>query len=714
MQAVYQWFPGFGTKPPALLPHEHNEMACSKQRPSLNLAAPYLMKRARSATLMSSSANSTQSSPSKRRKIESEPCPEEPAVPAAQEQPVASDSSPRAPFASGANVKPGGSELAHSVGPSVSNSVSDGSYRFNDPLLASDNRMDTHKRQRVQDKLRSQFDLEILLKHDELRLVEQELAKVHIALEQLRRCRQIPFPGDLYSPVTLEQTLDGTGPAVMSINGIPQPAHFTPYGVAEGPYSRHYSKWLLPHPNFDSEPSHLPRQLPVGLSSTPSVLRSGNDTSAPHRRQRNSTGGMIQASAVDQQPPPKEKAPHGPQVLRRPDGQLVKLKCKDCGKEDVSSVQGFLNHCRIAHQNDMKSHAEAANTCGVPVEAASELVHVPAPSEPINTSSSTQRAHAQIHPLITSLSLVSTTPYLETDATAPRPSEDPQRQTLPINPSSANPAIPMNLLDSSVPLISDAHLPAHDQGDSTFIPSTIAPSLSALAQRSGIGRSIDLQQLFTSAKEKIDLDRVEPLYPDSDGEDEPKLPSGAFKKSQQHADDVASSVSAPKARALASGVRMPTKPPSIEVPSQSRHSCALSNSQSSVDAGWPSSSPQAPPHTNTLSPYAIVSHGDIHMADLSPRTNPPGLVTDHEDDEEDMEDEVKSVIEHPSANQTNVRIYGDHGDLEMASVGNDSKDVVAQWDPVRSNEHSGQSVSISPIRKKRRGRPKKGKANMRK
>ena len=39
---------------------------------------------------------------------------------------------------------------------------------------------------RVRDAIESQFSLEILLKHDELRLINQELAKCQAALEQLR------------------------------------------------------------------------------------------------------------------------------------------------------------------------------------------------------------------------------------------------------------------------------------------------------------------------------------------------------------------------------------------------------------------------------------------------------------------------------------------------------------------------------------------------
>lgn len=56
-------------------------------------------------------------------------------------------------------------------------------------------------------------------------------------------------------------------------------------------------------------------------------------------------------------------------VLRRStDGLLVKLVCNNCQRGDFSSIQGFLNHCRIAHKVDYKSHDAAAIDCGRPVD----------------------------------------------------------------------------------------------------------------------------------------------------------------------------------------------------------------------------------------------------------------------------------------------------------------------------------------------------------
>jgi ADA HAT complex component 1 len=41
----------------------------------------------------------------------------------------------------------------------------------------------------------NEFNMAMLMKHNELRLIEQELAKCQVALEQLRRCELRPYPG---------------------------------------------------------------------------------------------------------------------------------------------------------------------------------------------------------------------------------------------------------------------------------------------------------------------------------------------------------------------------------------------------------------------------------------------------------------------------------------------------------------------------------------
>jgi ADA HAT complex component 1 len=103
----------------------------------------------------------------------------------------------------------------------------------------------------ARDEIRHQFGLEILLKHDELRLINQELAKCQVALEQLRRCHLIPYPVNCPTPEQMLNVSAGKGPAIQSRPGEAVPRWAPPFGVVDGPYARHYAKWLIPDPSFD-------------------------------------------------------------------------------------------------------------------------------------------------------------------------------------------------------------------------------------------------------------------------------------------------------------------------------------------------------------------------------------------------------------------------------------------------------------------------------
>jgi ADA HAT complex component 1 len=83
------------------------------------------------------------------------------------------------------------------------------------------------------------------------------------------------------------------------------------------------------------------------------------------RTHRGASGQKLQAlpSGYNQS---KENA--GPSILKRADGQMVKLACIDCWHENFGSMQGFINYCRIDHRQEFKSHKEAAIQSGVPIE----------------------------------------------------------------------------------------------------------------------------------------------------------------------------------------------------------------------------------------------------------------------------------------------------------------------------------------------------------
>lgn len=261
----------------------------------------------------------------------------------------------------------------------------------------------------------SQLSLEILVKHRELRLIDQEIAKCQIALEQLRRCTEIPYPA-LRTPST--DVSCGQGPAVNKSTSQTNARSPAPWGVTDGPYTRHYAKWLLADPHFDGG---------VAECFTPvSVPHHGRNTRGVHTDFAQMVGktSRSQRAMLFGLPPgyaePKQK-PTGPMVLKRKsDGKMVKLVCPDCGRLDFGSAQGFINHCRIGHQRNYKSHDDAAEGCGQPLEegetvsvretqphtAPVSIVTTPVsaiPSKPIVTPT----ANAGLHPLVQTAHLVS-------------------------------------------------------------------------------------------------------------------------------------------------------------------------------------------------------------------------------------------------------------------------------------------------------------------
>jgi hypothetical protein len=61
---------------------------------------------------------------------------------------------------------------------------------------------------------------------------------------------------------------------------------------------------------------------------------------------------------------PEERARTTACIVQREDGQVVKLVCPDCHKEDFLAPQGFISHCRISHKRRFKNFEEAAVAAG--------------------------------------------------------------------------------------------------------------------------------------------------------------------------------------------------------------------------------------------------------------------------------------------------------------------------------------------------------------
>lgn len=217
-----------------------------------------------------------------------------------------------------------------------------------------------------------QFSLETRLKHDEVRFIDQEIAKCQIALEQLRRCHMIPYPTACPTPQQMLDIASGKGAFVRPRPGESVPKWGAPFGVVDGPYSRHYAKWLIPDPVFDGVRQDMqtvdqvaqPRSATEGRTTRNSFA---DPSTIKPRSGRGSVGQKLQALSSGY-PQPKEKV--GPCILKRSDGLTVKLVCIDpgCLRDNFSSTQGFINHCRIAHKLEFKSHEEAAMKCGQAIE----------------------------------------------------------------------------------------------------------------------------------------------------------------------------------------------------------------------------------------------------------------------------------------------------------------------------------------------------------
>ncbi|KAL8766482.1 MAG: hypothetical protein Q9209_006776 [Squamulea sp. 1 TL-2023] len=219
----------------------------------------------------------------------------------------------------------------------------------------------------LQETIETDFSMKILLKHRELRFIDQEIAKCQIALEQLRRCQVIPYPAMSSSWEEMRAVAGGTGP--IQSNGAAN-QNVSPWGVTNGPYTRHYRHWLVPDAVFgDPVTEEMPISHPSRTGSVRSVRASTAGKSSLANQSRSQRG---QSSARLKALPhgyPEAKEDKGPMIVKRSsDGRTVKLVCLDCQRLDFNSVQGFINHCRIAHSRNFQSHDAAAIACGQEVE----------------------------------------------------------------------------------------------------------------------------------------------------------------------------------------------------------------------------------------------------------------------------------------------------------------------------------------------------------
>lgn len=355
----------------------------------------------------------------------------------------------------------------------------------------------------LRDAIEAQFSLEVLLKHRELRLIDQEIAKCQVAFEQLRRCQTIPYPAISSALEALQEVANGTGPTQEN-NAADAP----PWGVTTGPYSRHYRQWLLPDPAFGDRPTAEALTVPPATYSERSVRASTagkSSQTAQSRVQRGAGSTRLQAHLHGYMDAKEDK---GPMIVKRSsDGQMVKLVCLDCRRSDFNSVQGFINHCRIAHSRNFQSHDAATVACG-------EEVELDQAGDVLGEARAAASFRAGlVHPLIRSAHVASSaapTPPMK------MPKWEPSEPSM--RPTCSKP------LQDTTAFVRDVATCSPDCASSPFRPSLQTPHLSALFAK--VGRRDDLEAEVNLARSKVDLTAVMSSDEETDDyiEEEPSRP----------------------------------------------------------------------------------------------------------------------------------------------------------------------------------------------
>lgn len=551
--------------------------------------------------------------------------------------------------------------------PQSSNSHSLPTEESSTPAVARPKR--THP-DRLRETLEAQLSLETLLKHNELRLIDQEMAKCQVALEQLRRCSEIPYPGSQVAGMSSSLS-NGTGLVVYPPGNGPVPPSPAPWGVTDGPYTRHYAKWLLPDSRFDGgfvdpathggQATAVPGMVPSAGLQQPlegrSTRANPNDNGAlmgAMRPQRGSGSGSKLQALPNGYPAPKERA--GPMIIRRKsDGVMVKLVCLDCRRDNFSSTQGFINHCRIAHNRNFASHDAAAVASGEPVEfdEAGAVVSESKPETPITPTTTP----GYVHPLVRSAHVIEPSqsssaagsPAAAQSAATPRKSsgsdrnsvssvETPRNNTISIGPSPEKRGTPAT---------------ANKNASSSFLASPDTPHLSSLMQHHGVG--VDLGKLVGEAKDTVDLGAYSSANEDDeeDSDNEEHLPPPST------------------LTAGTSEVRPGRQPMRTVGESSSSQQVQSLNSQKSPEPLDSLKTTPVQPGPSYISPYMPSANAEEHadgmdMANLSPNTvesnQAPSLVSDDDDDDDG---EAGSDSESPSSGSSDA---GDEADRAFSHI----------------------------------------------
>jgi len=520
----------------------------------------------------------------------------------------------------------------------------------------------------LQQTIEHSFNVEILAKHRELRLIDQELAKCQVALEQLRRCELVPYPGLVNMS---EDVSAGRGPSIRSQPGFTQPVAPAPWGVVDGPYTKHYRNWLVQDSTFDSTPIAQNITTYDGFATARADSRSTRNSivsldRSSKRGSRESFTGIAQAQTNQPSAPAAPRNKGGPLVIRRPtDNQYVKLICIKCHRGNFSSVQGFLNHCRIAHKLDYKSHDAAAEECGHLLEADEQHL---TPATPATVASSSVRAPAtnkaaSAGSAVTTTNFASKVHHLNRPSAVnmlPRPTWKRQRLAYDRALSQVNTPVSVTPASAS-PAASSFH-------STPLVPSLSTPSLSKLFAKRGLGG--DLDAAAAKAKERLDLG------PDNEeGEEE-------------------SSIRGSPVIGTAGGATRTVTGNSVNN--------VLGTQQSNKGHRQPPQRPRPAPISSGRSLDTANMSEPLQDSELSPHTadSNPGLVSDHDDDPaSDPEDDGHSVVG-ASHNVSISRTCGEAMDVDLrVDEDHDEHSVLVR---ARNNRNREEDRAGSPSRPRSR------------
>jgi ADA HAT complex component 1 len=457
--------------------------------------------------------------------------------------------------------------------------------------------------QKLRAVIEAQINLEVLHKHHELRLIEQELAKCQVGLEQLRRCEVIPYPG-VQGPS--QAVSSGTGPALASPAGYTSPQYASSWGITDGPYSRHYAKWLIPHPSFDPMVAQASVGTPLSARGIRATRGSGAEPLLPAPTARHSRTSTGSRTSGDSNTP---AATRDPMIMKRQqDGEWVRLRCNHCGRSNFNNIQGFLNHCRIAHTQEFKSHEAAAITCG-------EIVSVDEanyPTEPAPVAR--ESARSSVVTLATDQPLIS--PLISNPQTY---SPLDRILTHPYTPDATPHASPT----TSTPIAGPSKL-------------GMTPHLSSMMQRCGMS-TVGLAATVRENKKRVDLS----IYDDSSSDRENHNPKRSRTKKPK------SAVRHPSSGqySLPTSSKLGPRPSSQKGNRAPLPAFAAQPFGTGLVTQLPPLNMAAHPSCAFGDSIAESPKSDVDM-DLSPGTaadSNPGLVSDHEDDYDDADEDARSA-----------------------------------------------------------------------